>query len=97
MDHQTLKYYSANASEIADRYESVTSSLSRHFETAFMRQSKVLDIGCGSGRDLSALSKLGHDCYGVDATVEFVELAQKLHPELKGKIACKSLPKLPER
>lgn len=94
MDHQTLKYYSVNASEIADRYESVVSNLSQHFATAFLGQSRVLDVGCGSGRDLSALSKLGHDCYGVDATEEFVELAQKFHPELKGKIACKSLPNL---
>lgn len=94
MDQQTLKYYSANASEIADRYESVVSNLSQHFESAFIRQSKILDIGCGSGRDLSALSKLGHDCYGVDATEEFVALAQKLHPELTGRITCNSLPNL---
>ena len=94
MDYQTLKYYSVNASEIADRYESIVSNLSQHFETAFLGQSRVLDVGCGSGRDLSALSKLGHDCYGVDATEEFVELAQKIHPELKGKMACKSLPNL---
>lgn len=94
MDDQTLKYYSVNASAIADRYESVVSNLSQHFETAFTRQSRVLDVGCGSGRDLSALSKLGHDCYGVDATEEFVALAQKLHPELTGRIACNSLPNL---
>jgi 2-polyprenyl-3-methyl-5-hydroxy-6-metoxy-1,4-benzoquinol methylase len=94
MDHQTLKYYSVNASEIADRYESVVSNLSQHFETAFISQSKVLDVGCGSGRDLAVLSKLGHDCYGVDATEEFVALAQKLHPELTGRITCNSLPNL---
>ena len=94
MDHQTLKYYSVNATEIADRYESVISNLSRHFEAAFKFQSRVLDVGCGSGRDLSVLSKFGHDCYGVDATEEFVELAQKFHPELKGRIACKALPNL---
>lgn len=37
---------------------------------------------------------MGHDPYGVDATVEFVEIAQRLHPELMGRIIQSSLPSL---
>lgn len=92
MDYQTVSYYSKNAGSIAKRYESVVNSLSESFQVAFKLKSKLLDIGCGSGRDLALLVSLGHDCFGLDATPEFVELSQTLHPELKGKIVQGALP-----
>ena len=92
MDAATVNYYSKNAQAVAARYESIVSSLSESFQDAFKTNSKLLDIGCGSGRDLALLVSFGHDCFGLDATPEFVELSQKLHPELKGKIAEASLP-----
>lgn len=92
MDKDTVSYYSKNAQTVAKRYESVASSLSKSFEDAFKPKSKLLDVGCGSGRDLAVLASLGHDCFGVDATPEFVELSQTLHPELKGKVLNAALP-----
>lgn len=92
MDATTVNYYSKNAQAVAARYESVVSSLSESFLDAFKARSKLLDIGCGSGRDLALLVSFGHDCFGLDATPEFVELGQTLHPELKGKIVQGALP-----
>ena len=86
MDQKTINYYSENAQAVAARYESVVSSLSESFQDAFKARSKLLDIGCGSGRDLALLATMGHDCFGIDATPEFVELSQKLHPQLQGRI-----------
>ena len=94
MDSQTVSYYSSNAIHLANRYDEIVSSLSKHFENAFSPHSKLLDIGCGSGRDLSILHTLGHDCYGIDPTPEFVTLAQQAHPELLGRIANGCLPEL---
>ena len=94
MDSQTVSYYSSNAIHLATRYDGIVSSLSHHFETSFLPNSKLLDIGCGSGRDLSILHTLGHDCYGIDPTPEFVTLAQQAHPELIGRIAKGCLPEL---
>ncbi|MBT3066119.1 bifunctional 2-polyprenyl-6-hydroxyphenol methylase/3-demethylubiquinol 3-O-methyltransferase UbiG [Rhodoferax sp. U11-2br] len=94
MDKATISYYEQSAQAIANRYEAVSNSLSAHFDLAFRNKSKVLDIGCGSGRDLATLSKLGHDCYGIDPTSEFVMLSQQLHPELSGRIATGGLPDL---
>ena len=94
MDQSTLKYYSDNAAQVAERYESVVSNLSAHFVDAFSNGGKILDIGCGSGRDLAVLHKLGFDCYGVDPTPEFVKIAQLKHPELIGRIALGELPDL---
>lgn len=94
MDHKTVNYYSLNAQQVAVRYEAVISSLSEHFRLAFKPNSKVLDIGCGSGRDLAVLYKLGHDCYGIDPTSEFIEIAQRVHPELSERITQGGLPEM---
>ncbi len=92
MDAATVSYYSKNAQMVAERYESVVSSLSYFFDESFRPNSKLLDIGCGSGRDLALLASLGHDCFGVDATPEFVTLSQHLHPELHGRVRHDALP-----
>jgi len=94
MDQSTLKYYSDNAAQVAERYESVVSDLSAHFADSFSKGGKILDVGCGSGRDLAVLHKLGYDCYGVDPVLDFVEIAQQIHPELENRIALGKLPDL---
>ena len=94
MDQSTLEYYSDNAAQVAERYESVVSDLSAHFVDSFSKGGKILDIGCGSGRDLAVLHQLGFDCYGVDPTPEFVAIAQRTHPELVGRIELGELPDL---
>jgi len=38
---------------------------------------RVLDVGCGTGTTLRALSKLGHRCVGVDQSAHFVEFARE--------------------
>lgn len=92
MDIQTLAYYSANADEVARRYESAPSSLVGRFPSAFVPGGRILDIGCGSGRDLAELARQGFQPYGMDGTPELVQLAQDLHPELKGKVVQGLLP-----
>jgi SAM-dependent methyltransferase len=94
MDQPTIAFYEANATTVAARYESVVSSLSDHFSSAFRPQSKLLDIGFGSGRDLAVLIEQGHDCYGVDPTKELITEAQAYHPELSGRLMQGALPEL---
>jgi len=92
MDLATVNYYSKNAHLVAERYESIVNGLAESFNTAFPAHSKLLDIGCGSGRDLALLTSSGHDCYGIDATPEFVMLSQRIHPELRGRVTQAALP-----
>jgi SAM-dependent methyltransferase len=94
MDKPTLDYYALHASEVAQRYEVAPSPLAHRFAESFPAGGRILDIGCGSGRDLAQLHKQGFQPYGVDGTEVFVQLAQMLHPELKGRVVQGLLPDL---
>src|SRR5687768_3229460 len=37
---------------------------------------RILDLGCGPGRDLVAFRDLGHDVVGLDGCPEFVDMAR---------------------
>ena len=95
MDVRTLDYYMAHAREVAQRYEASRSSLAARFSSAFAPGGRILDIGCGSGRDLAELGHQGFQPFGIDGTSEFVELAQEYHPELRGRILHGLLPDFP--
>lgn len=92
MDSSTLDYYSRHAKDVAKRYEEAPSSLGVKFTSSFVPGGRILDIGCGSGRDLAELGRQGFQPFGLDGTPEFVQLAQEYHPELKGRVTQGLLP-----
>ncbi len=94
MDELTLRYYSEEAKNISDKYNNVSSGLQKYFSTVFVEGMKILDIGCGSGRDMAILIQYGIDIYGVDASPEMVQYAQEKYPELQAKIDIGVLPNL---
>ena len=51
----TLDYYVLHASEVAQRYEVAPSPLAHRFAESFPSGDRILDIGCGLGRDLAQL------------------------------------------
>ena len=85
MDNKTISFYESNAADIAARYEDLDSSI---IATASRLRiyGSVLDVGCGSGRDLSRLASLGFDVYGVEASKNLIDEAIKRHPVLEDRI-----------
>ena len=75
MDGRTLGYYAANSAAIARRYRAVQGGVSDHFAEALRGCARVLDVGCGAGRDLVRLLEQGHDAVGTDACREMLEEA----------------------
>ncbi len=66
IDRQTLDCYTAHAGSMAARYRTVEGGVSEFFAEAFKGFPKILDVGCGAGRDLVRLLMAGHDAIGAD-------------------------------
>jgi SAM-dependent methyltransferase len=78
--------WAANGQE-ADR-----SAISCHFEFAFAPGARVLDVGCGRGRDLAVLLDMGFDACGTEPHDAMRARAIARHPRLADRIAAASLP-----
>ena len=94
MDKETLQFYKINSAETAERYDSISGGIRKYFATSFVQKSKVLDIGCGSGRDLQILKSMGFDVRGVDPCKEFVDIIKSNKQDLQEKVIVDSLPNL---
>ena len=68
-------YATSHAGKWADRVERFASSLSV--------PSRILDAGCGPGRDLARFVAHGHDTRGVDLNPDFVEMASVYAPAFR--------------
>ncbi len=80
ISRRTLGHYEREAEdfEIGTWNHDVSQNLAallRHVEGA--APFTVLDLGCGPGRDLLALTKLGHVAIGLDGAGEFVRRARE--------------------
>ena len=73
---RTINYYNIEAAETFSLYTSKPSPYSNKFPRCFPPESKVLDMGSGSGRDVLALLEQGYEAYGIDASKELVRLSQ---------------------
>jgi len=61
-----------------------TPNMCRRIFARFQRQppANILDIGCGTGRDLAALTRDGAEGWGVDASARMIAFAQRQRPDL---------------
>jgi SAM-dependent methyltransferase len=93
MDRQTLEAYDDAAAAFAKEWEAqpvpvdVYDLIRRYFDPAL-----TADIGCGSGRDTSWLSKNGYTAIGFDASEGLLAEARRLHPGIE--FWCAALPEL---
>jgi 2-polyprenyl-3-methyl-5-hydroxy-6-metoxy-1,4-benzoquinol methylase len=94
MDRQTVDFYNANAVETAQRYAEAASTVAQFFPIAFPPHARVLDIGCGSGRDMNALIQAGYAAMGIDASESMIREAESRFPGLTGKMRVDHLPGL---
>ncbi len=94
MDTQTQKFYSDNHKTLHAKYNCAGEGVCKYFEQAFLSGCSVLDIGCGSGRDLNTLISKGYEAVGVDCCDEFITSVSDYYPALKGRASKDALPGL---
>lgn len=89
----TLEYYEKNAIELSAKYESARlEHLYDEIKSFFRPAAKLIEVGCGSGRDASRLLRKGFDIYGIDGAEQLLQQAFKLHPELQTRLFHLRLP-----
>lgn len=92
MDDRTLSWYDAQGASTAARYEAVPSPLQGRLRSLLPSGCRVLDIGCGSGRDLAFLLSEGFDAWGLEPSATMRAQALAIHPELLGRVLAGGLP-----
>lgn len=75
----SFDYYDKNPEKF---YEDTVHVDMGEFYQAFLPlvrdRGKILDVGCGSGRDLQKFKNLGYEVIGIDASIEMVKKAKAL-------------------
>ncbi len=91
----TISYYESNSDNLIAVYESAEmDNLHTFLLSNLQPNSKVLDIGFGSGRDLSFLQAHGFDIWGIDPSQKFVDHAKKRFSDISDHFFNTSLPNL---
>ena len=77
--NRTIEYYNTHA----DRYSEVTrnadmSDIYKRFEEHLKPGSRILDLGCGSGRDSKYFLDKGYDVVSLDASEAMCRKTQEL-------------------
>lgn len=94
--NETLSHYERNAAREAGRYESLTAtSLDAVLERWIPRGARLLELGCGSGRDARRMAARGVRVTATDGSEEMLRIARDLAREVGG-IRFQHLP-LPPR
>jgi len=93
VSHSTLTYYSQNSLKVAERYESADVTQLHEFLLSSLRPGgRLLEIGCGSGRDAAFMIRQGFRVLATDGSASMLEQAKLHHPELAGQVNHLQLP-----
>ena len=75
MDRETLNFYEINARKMSDFYSFESIDWQESLLRTFRNTGKILDVGCGTGRDLAFLLRKGMDGYGTEASKQMLLVA----------------------
>lgn len=79
----TIAWYDKHAKEFAQKAGSAVYDTLAQFTKLLPKGGKVLDAGCGSGRDTMLFLQGGFDATGIDLSSGLIEEAKKENPECK--------------
>ena len=83
--NSTLNYYHNMADQLMKRYIQADTNLLHHQLAGFFEpKSKILEVGCGSGKDADFMLANGYDILAIDASQSMLMGAVKNFPKLTG-------------
>jgi cyclopropane fatty-acyl-phospholipid synthase-like methyltransferase len=94
MSDTTLTYYTTHWKDLVRRYESAdVTDLHTLLAAGFPPGARLLELGCGSGRDAAYMLARGFDVIASDAVQEMIDAAEACHPALAGRLCRICLPR----
>lgn len=94
MTDTTLAYYTHHWKDLVRRYESAdVRDLHALLADSFPPGARLLELGCGSGRDAAFMLAQGFDVVASDAVQEMIDAAAACHPALAGRLCRICLPR----
>lgn len=81
--YPTTDWYAAHAEELIPRYDALSAPQVHAWFDPSTKPGRMLDVGCGTGRDVAYFASLGWEAEGIDPVPAFVTQAKKNHPALK--------------
>ena len=96
MDPHTLAHYNQHAADMAAQYESAdVTRLHQRLLEALPAGGRILEVGCGSGRDLAFLQAQGFEVTGLEPSAGMRTEALTRHPGLAGRLVPGTIPLAP--
>ncbi|WP_107288625.1 class I SAM-dependent methyltransferase [Photobacterium kishitanii] len=79
MQTDSINYYNKNARLYFDATKNIDVSFNQNKFLKYLppNKGKILDVGCGSGRDSLFFKKKGFDVESIDASIELASLAER--------------------
>lgn len=87
---QTIKTYNDSADALAKKFDNLgarVSDIEETFALVNKENPKVLEIGCGNGRDAEEITKRTNDYLGLDVSEKLIDLARIKVPQAQFEVA----------
>ncbi len=87
---QTINAYNKSAESLAKKFDSLgarASDVKEIFKIIGKDNLKVLEIGCGNGRDAQEILKYTSDYLGIDVSEEMIKIARRNTPKANFQVA----------
>jgi SAM-dependent methyltransferase len=93
MDRKLISYYDQEAKRLCAKYESADmSQIHAWLNEVIPAGSRILELGCGSGREAAFLHSKGYRVLATDGSEAILREAISFHPELQGVISRLTIP-----
>ena len=94
MEPRTERFYRENADALADDYDRADPTYLAQVRTLAGADARIVDVGCGTGRDVARLREAGLNAIGVDGSEEMVTAGTRRYGLPQSMLAVDTLPEL---